>query len=38
MIYMNREELLDKVKRCTPGLGWEGEYPDLYGKYGKDSL
>lgn len=31
---MNREELLDKVKHCTPGLGWEDEYPDLFGKYG----
>ena len=34
MVYMNREELLDKVRNCTPGLGWESEYPDLYGKYG----
>ena len=31
---MTREELLDKVRKCTPNLGWDSEYPDLYGKYG----
>ena len=31
---MTREELLDKVKKCTPNFGWEYKYPDLYGKYG----
>lgn len=31
---MTREELLYKVQRCTPALGWEFEYPNLYGKYG----
>ena len=31
---MTREELLCKVKHCTPGLGWDFEYPNLYGKYG----
>ena len=32
---MKREELLAKVKTCTPDLGWEDEYPNLYGKYGR---
>ena len=31
---MTREELLNKVRKCTPDYGWESEYPDLYGKYG----
>lgn len=31
---MTREELLDKVRNCTPDLGWESVYPNLYGKYG----
>lgn len=31
---MDREEILNKVRRCTPQLGWEFKYPDLYGKYG----
>lgn len=31
---MNREEILNKVRNCTPGLGWDTKYPDLYGKYG----
>lgn len=31
---MNREELLNKTKNCTPQLGWEYEYPSLFGKYG----
>ena len=31
---MDREELLNKTKNCTPQLGWEHKYPDLYGKYG----
>ena len=31
---MTREELIHKVQRCTPALGWEFEYPNLYGKYG----
>lgn len=32
---MNREELLNRVKNCTPNLGWNEKYPDLYGKYGR---
>lgn len=31
---MTREELLYKVRHCTPDLGWDFEYPNLYGKYG----
>lgn len=31
---MNREELLNKVRSCTPNLGWDSKYPNLYGKYG----
>ena len=31
---MTREEILDKVLHCTPNLGWDYEYPDLFGKYG----
>ena len=31
---MNREEILEKVRNCTPQLGWDSVYPDLYGKYG----
>lgn len=31
---MDREELLSKVRNCTPWPGAESEYPDLYGKYG----
>lgn len=31
---MNREEILDKVKNCTPNFGWESKYSDLFGKYG----
>ena len=31
---MNREEMLDKVRNCTPQLGWDYLYPDLFGKYG----
>ena len=31
---MNREQLLDKVRKCTPNFGWEDEYPNLFGKYG----
>lgn len=31
---MNRDKLLNKVRNCTPNLGWEFAYPDLYGKYG----
>ena len=31
---MTREELLSKVRKCTPNFGWEDTYPDLYGKYG----
>lgn len=31
---MDREELLNKVRNCTPQLGWDSVYPDLYGKYG----
>lgn len=31
---MNREELLNKVRQCTPQLGWDEKYPNLYGKYG----
>ena len=32
--YINREELLNKVRNCTPDLGWDRVYPDLFGKYG----
>lgn len=31
---MNRKELLEKVRNCTPNLGWDYEYPELFGKYG----
>ena len=31
---MNKEEMLNKVRNCTPQLGWDNAYPDLYGKYG----
>lgn len=31
---MNRNELLNKVRNCTPNLGWEHTYPKLFGKYG----
>lgn len=31
---MDREELLQKVRNCTPWLGAESDYPDLFGKYG----
>lgn len=31
---MERDKLLNKVRHCTPNLGWEDKYPDLYGKYG----
>lgn len=31
---MNRDFLLDKVRECTPSLGWDEKYPDLFGKYG----
>lgn len=31
---MNREELLYKVRHCTPDLDWGFKYPNLYGKYG----
>lgn len=31
---MDRTELLNKVKACTPQLGWDDKYPNLYGKYG----
>lgn len=31
---MNRNELLNKVRNCTPNLGWEYTYPELFGKYG----
>lgn len=31
---MTREELIYRVQHCTPQLGWEYKYPDLYGKYG----
>lgn len=31
---MNRKELLGKVRNCTPNLGWDHEYPELFGKYG----
>ena len=31
---MTREELLSKVRKCTPNFGLEDTYPDLYGKYG----
>lgn len=31
---MNRDELLNKVRKCTPQLGWDNKFPNLYGKYG----
>lgn len=31
---MTREELLYKVRHCVPNLGWDFEYPNLFGKYG----
>lgn len=31
---MDREELLTKVRHCTPDLGWDSLYPALYGRYG----
>lgn len=31
---MSREELLAKVRNCSPKFGWESDYPDLFGKYG----
>lgn len=31
---MDRTELLNKVRNCTPQLGWDDKFPDLYGKYG----
>lgn len=33
-VNMKREEMLDKVRKCAPDLGWEDKYPDLFGKYG----
>lgn len=31
---MDRVELLNKVRNCTPQLGWDDKFPNLYGKYG----
>ena len=31
---MDRFELLNKVRNCTPQLGWDDKFPNLYGKYG----
>lgn len=31
---MDRNELLNKVRSCTPQLGWDNKFPNLYGKYG----
>lgn len=31
---MDRTELLNKVRNCTPQLGWDDKFPNLYGKYG----
>lgn len=31
---MTRLALLDKVRQCSPGLGWDDTYPYLFGKYG----
>lgn len=32
---MTREELLNKVRtECTPNLGWDDKYPELFGVYG----
>ena len=31
---MDRAELLNKVRKCTPQLGWDNKFPNLYGKYG----
>lgn len=31
---MDREFLLDKVRKSEPEMGWDSEYPDLFGVYG----
>jgi len=31
---LDRDDLLNKVRNCTPYYGWESKYPELYGKYG----
>lgn len=31
---MNREELLNKVRKCVPDLGFDNKYPQLFGVYG----
>lgn len=33
-LIMDRTELLNKVRNCTPQLGWDDKFPNLYGKYG----
>ncbi len=33
---MTREDILNKVRRCTPNFGWEHEFPELFGKYGME--
>lgn len=33
---MTREDILNKVRRCTPNFGWEHEFPELFGKYGTE--
>lgn len=32
--HMNREELLNKVRKCTPYYTFDTDYPNLFGKYG----
>ena len=31
---VNREDLLNKVRQCTPDLGFDKKYPRLFGIYG----
>lgn len=31
---VNREDLLNKVRQCTPDLGFDEKYPQLFGIYG----
>lgn len=31
---MNRKDLLNKVRQCTPDLGFDKKYPRLFGVYG----
>ena len=31
---VNRKDLLNKVRQCTPDLGFDKKYPRLFGVYG----